>query len=332
MREDRFHNKITWFTFIFSILVVWVHSVNTAAGGGAVLENFLGGTIGQIAVPGFFMMSGYLFYRNFSWEKLGGKWGSRVRGILVPFLLWNGLYYMGYVLGSRLPFVRGIMEKGPVPFDWHTAGAALLHYTYNPVFWYLYQLILLVSLAPALYGILKNKIPGLAAVGTAFFLAQRGVIIPHLNLDALFYYSLAAYGGIHGRSLVEGEGTVKKAAAGMGLMAFGAAAYMARWPGVISATVCFRTAVPVGLWFFTDGRQLPEARWWMKYNFYIYAVHYGLVRVISKTAAAAFGDRELVMTVLFLAMPAVMVWIAAGTGKWLRQRVPALWSVLNGGR
>ena len=70
----------------------------------------------------------------------------------------------------------------------------------------------------------------------------------------------------------------------------------------------------------------------MKYNFYIYAVHYGLVRVISKTAAAAFGDRELVMTVLFLAIPAVMVWIAAGTGKWLRQRVPVLWSVLNGGR
>lgn len=332
MREDGFHNKITWFSFIFSLLVVWVHSVNTTGGSAAVLENFLGDTIGQIAVPGFFMMSGYLFYRNFSWEKLGEKWGTRIRGILVPFLLWNGLYYVGYGLGSRLPFVREIMGKGAVPFDWHTAADALLHYTYNPVFWYLYQLILLIALAPVLYGVLKNKAAGMGVTGIVFLLAQRGVIIPHLNLDALFYYSLAAYGGIHGRSLVEGEGTIKKAGAGAGLMAAGTAVYMAKWPGIISSTVCFRAAVPLGLWLFADSRSLPEARWWMKYNFYVYAVHYALTRVISKTAAAAFGDQGLVMTTVFLAMPAVMVWFAASTGAWLRRRVPVLWSLFNGGR
>lgn len=332
MKEEGFRNKVTWFTFMFSVLVVWVHSVNTARSGGAELENFLGNFIGQIAVPGFFMMSGYLFYRNFSWEKLGEKWGTRIRSILVPFLLWNGLYYAGYAAGSRLAFVREIMGKGPVPVDWRTAADALLHYTYNPVFWYLYQLILLTALAPVLYGILKNRGIGPAAVGAAFFLAQKGVIIPLLNLDALFYYSFGACAGIHWRSSAEGEGTGGKAALGAGLMAAGAAAYGFQWPGAIASAVCFRAAAPVGLWLLADSRRLPPARWWMKYNFYVYAVHYALVRAVNKTAAAAFGDNGLVMTAVFLAMPAAAVWFAAVTGTWLEGHVPALWSVLNGGR
>ena len=76
--ESWFRNKITWFSFIFSILVVWVHSANGELflgrspylGAVTVFQRFLGNTIAQIAVPGFFMMSGYLFYRNFRWERL----------------------------------------------------------------------------------------------------------------------------------------------------------------------------------------------------------------------------------------------------------------------
>lgn len=332
MREERFHNKITWFTFVFSVLVVWVHSVNTVGNSGAVLENFLGDTVGQIAVPGFFMMSGYLFYRSFSWEKLGKKWGSRIHSILVPFIFWNGLYYAGYVAGSRLPLLRGVIEKGAVPVDWHTAADALLHYAYNPVFWYLYQLILLIILAPVMYGILKHKLVGLGAVAAVLALARRGIVIPYLNLDALFYYALAAYGGIHGRDLVEGEGTPGKTMAGIILVTAGAAMYARSWPGVISSTVYCRALAPVGLWLLADSRRLPGAKWWMKYNFYVYAVHYALVRLINKTAAMVFGGSWLALTAVFLIMPAAMVWFAAVSGKWLERRAPALWSLFSGGR
>lgn len=331
-REERFHNKITWFTFVFSTLVVWVHAVNITEGRGAAFENFFAYTLGQIAVPGFFMVSGYLFYRNFSWGSLRRKWESRIRSVLVPYVLWNGLYYIGYVVGSRLPFLAGVVEKGEIPFNWYAAADAVLHYTYNYVFWYLYQLILLIMLAPVLYGILENKVIGGAALAVVFYLAQRGVIIPQINLDALFYYSLAAFGGIHGKSLAEGEQTAGKTVAGGTLVAGAVFLYTASWPGVISSSVCYRVMVPLGLWFLADPRRLPKARWWMGYNFFIYAVHFALVRLVNKAAVMAWGEDRLIMEVLFFAMPAAVVVLGSRTGAWLRRHFPMLWSLLNGGR
>ena len=66
MREEEFRKKVIWFTFTFSILVVWAHSFNAELFMGAAkagdrlyeAESLLGETFAQIAVPGFFMISG----------------------------------------------------------------------------------------------------------------------------------------------------------------------------------------------------------------------------------------------------------------------------------
>ena len=77
MREKWFREHIWWMSFILSLMVVWVHSENTELFLGELgretmvysLENFFAQTLGQIAVPGFFMISAYLFYRNFQFSK-----------------------------------------------------------------------------------------------------------------------------------------------------------------------------------------------------------------------------------------------------------------------
>ncbi|MGN0157569.1 MAG: acyltransferase family protein, partial [Brotaphodocola sp.] len=124
MTESIFSKKITWFSFVFSLLVIWVHSYNA--------ELYLGGTqwaepvghleyaiidwVAQIAVPGFFMISGYLFYRNFDMSRLQSKWESRIQSVLVPYIVWNFLYYIGYVVSSRLPWIEEVVGKGKIPF------------------------------------------------------------------------------------------------------------------------------------------------------------------------------------------------------------------------
>ena len=339
-KEARFRNKITWFSTGFSVLVVWVHSANgelflgrsETAKKVMEFEKFLGFTIGQMAVPGFFMMSGYLFFRGFRWEKLSGKWNSRIRSVLVPFLMWNSIYYLGYVIGSRLPVVTDIMGKGKIPFDWYTAVEAVLHYSYHYVFWYLYQLILLILLAPVLYGVLRRPAAGAAALTVCFWGTLKGITIPCLNMDALFYYSLAAFGGLHGRKLVEGGWTVGRCAAGAGLFAAAAGILTVRWPGGIGEGVLLRTLWPIGLWLMTDETRLPAPREWMKYNFYLYAIHFALVRLINKTAARCCPGSWPVPVMLYLLMPAFMITVSAVTGKWLRRYAPGAWLLLNGGR
>lgn len=351
----RFRNKITWFIWMFGVLVVWVHSANGELflgekGAGArviVFQRVISNTIGQIAVPGFFMISGYLFYRDFSWENLKRKWNSRIRSILMPFLVWNGIYYAGYVIGSRLPWITDIVEKGRIPLNWDTAAEALFHYSYNYVFWYLYQLILLVALAPAIYGILNNQWLGIAALIVLFFLAGRGIILPCLNLDALFYYSTAAFGAIHGAKVVEGNSTKEKRWMGAAFLAaavavplawdapeYGrdAAFWISRWPERTQMKIWFRLMACAGLWFLADETKLPAAGERMQYHFFLYAIHFALIRFINKTLAKFLGGFWPIPVFLFLAMPALMLWISFEAGSRLRRRCPRLWFLLNGGR
>ena len=147
MREKWFREHIWWMSFILSLMVVWVHSENTELFLGELgretmvysLENFFAQTLGQIAVPGFFMISAYLFYRNFQFSKTVSKWKSRCKSLLLPYVLWNILYYLGYVVVTRLSFVENIIGKEPVAFNLKELLLAAVYYKYNPVFWYLFQ-------------------------------------------------------------------------------------------------------------------------------------------------------------------------------------------------
>lgn len=90
--------------FLLSILVIWAHSYNAElfSGGAPVTEgiwltvhriqDFLSAALGLTAVPGFFMLSAYLFFRSFSWEKLPAKWKSRVRAWRSP--IWPGIFFI----------------------------------------------------------------------------------------------------------------------------------------------------------------------------------------------------------------------------------------------
>lgn len=178
MEEKAFREHVSWVMFLLSILVIWAHSYNAElfSGGAPVTEgiwltvhriqDFLSAALGLTAVPGFFMLSAYLFFRSFSWEKLPAKWKSRVRSVAVPYLAWNLFYYLGYVLATRIPAVYRLIGKPPVPFNGEELLAAVLHYQYAPVFWYLYQLMFLILLSPVLYWIIKNRTRGLVFLGS----------------------------------------------------------------------------------------------------------------------------------------------------------------------
>lgn len=341
MEEHRFRNKITWFTFGFSLFVVWIHSYNAELYLGKTpemaviyrIEHLIGDGIGQMAVPGFFMISAYLFYRNFSWDKLMEKWNSRIKSILVPFIVWNFLYYLGYVIGSRLPWMTEVMGKGVIPFRLTILVDAIIHYTYNYVFWYLYQLILLILLTPLLYPVLKHRVAGLCLQAAVWVLMLLGVTLPELNLDALAYYSFAAYLAIHAKELVEGSWTRRRGLWGILLLAVSMLTY--RY-GLVKAETAFfalcRLLGVSGLWLVVSEVMLPEAKSWMNYNFFLYATHFAFVRFINKAGVRILPAAPVVPFLLYLTMPVLVLVISTGIGAVLRRYAPVLWGMLNGGR
>ncbi len=341
MEERQFRNKIQWFTFAFSILVVWVHSVNAELylGGGPAAEglkraeSLLEKGLGQFAVPGFFMISACLFYRNFCWEKLGSKWRSRFRSLAVPFFLWNGIYYLGYVLASRMPGLTDIVGKGVVPLNGRMIFEAVVNYRFNAVFWYLYQLIWLVALTPVLYGLLRSRGGAVLCTAGAAVCVWLQLDFPLINEDSLLYYTAAAALAVHRKDLTE-RGAGRKGIL-QGLFLSGAGALCGRiylQGGTVGFLVFCRLLIPMGMWRLTDPAWLPEVKPWMKDTFFLYATHFALVRLINKTGAVLFPGSLTAAAALFCLMPWLCLACSRGMRAVLKRYFPRLWACLSGGR
>lgn len=356
MTESQFRNKVTWFSFVLSLLVVWVHSYNAELFLGLTArmatvyraEHWIGDCLGQIAVPGFFMISGYLFYRGFDWGQLRSKWSRRIKSVLVPFILWNFIYYLGYVIGSRLPWMTDVVGKGVVPFNLSATVDAVIHYTYNYVFWYLFQLILLILLAPVLYPVLKNKWSRRGFLAALWVLVAVEGTLPLVNADALIYYGTAASlalaskapgsGTAMEKNPVECRWSLNRGILGAVMVAGAAGAYvfglrLAFVPGFV---LCRILAV-AGLWLIVPGERLPRAAELMRCNFFLYATHFAFVRFINKAAARMLPAAGWSITgwepfVLYLLMPVLVLAVSAVLGKVLRRILPAAWDILNGYR
>ena len=358
MEEKQFRNQIYWITFLFSILVVWVHSFNAelylgmteAAAGVDRLEWILGEGLGQVSVPGFFMVSSYLFYRGFQWPRLTSKWKSRIRSILIPYLLWNFLYYTGYVLATNLPILSGLIGKPPIPFTLPLLADSLINYAYNPVFWYLYQLILLIALAPIVYPVMKRTLTGAATLLLIACALWKGWDFPHLNMDALFYTCVAAYLSLHRQtwaSFVEMRpGTLASLPSHPRirrlltfLIPFASAILLVLQtrPGTLLyatplLTVLWRTWGVGTLWFLLSALPLPPAEEWMKHSFFLYAIHFAWVRLFNKAGARLLPPHPVSALTMFLLMPLFMVLISTLLRKCLQAISPSLYRILSGGR
>ncbi len=351
MREENFRNKISWMMFLFSLFVIWVHAYNielfSAGQAGALwetadrIETIVSGAVGQTAVPGFFLLSSYLFFRTYRPEKLLKKWKERVHSVLIPYIAWNSIYYFGYAAASRLPSIHAIVGKPPVPLGFSEYLDAILHYSYAPVFWYLYQLIILIILSPVIYLLVKNKLAGL------FWLAFLAAAVhfhwdtQHPNTDALFYYSAAAWAAVHGKAAVEAAWNRRRALfGGVGFLIAAACFAMMRKPGAdVLWTVLYRFFVPVSLWLLLPEKRLFAARPWMKLSLYLYAVHYIIVRFVNKGAGMVFArmfGQETVRCAaalgIYFLLPGVVLLAAYVSALILGKYFPRLWRLLSGGR
>lgn len=297
------------------------------------LQHIVSENIGQIAVPGFFLISGYLFYRNFNFSRLFVKWKSRVSGLFIPYVIWNVLYYVLYCVLSGVPALSAL--SGVEGVTWSGAGLwdAILNYTYNPVFWYLFQLILLVVSAPFLYALLYQKWIGLIALGLAWLAVILHLQIGLLNADALVYYGTGAYAALHAKKWAETVLGKRGWMTGCVCIVLSVIPQMAvpffLFPVPV---VLLRLGVPVGLWLIMKEIPLPNAREWMKGTFFVYATHFLIVRTMNKVGAMLFGGNMLVAFLLY-----IMDIVAAFGIAWICRRVigrfmPLLWRVISGGR
>ncbi len=152
--------------------------------------------IARVAVPLFFLMSGYFFFLEFSFsvENYRKKVKSRLKTLLIPFLFWNiaTLFLIGLAqyLPATQPFFSG--ENAPIStFDMFDYVNAIFGIDSHPIsyqFWFIRDLMVMVLVAPAIY-LLINKAPKvfLLALLLLWLLNVWPIYIPSAAAFAFFY-------------------------------------------------------------------------------------------------------------------------------------------------
>lgn len=344
MREERFWDHVGWVSFVYTLLVICAHSYNAElflGGAGPYhfvgrAERVIGSGIAQIAVPGFFMLSALLFFRDFELSDTLKKWKRRVRSLLVPYLLWNSLYYLGYVIASRIPGLSRVVGKGVVPLNLRQLLRAVFLYDYNYGFWYIFQLLLLVLLSPLVY-LCARSLRGyllsaaLLSVVIAFRLNPTA-----LNSDALLYYLTAARMVIVCRE--RGRRNILLPPLGRERMTVFLFVSALLWQFVALKTgndlplVFCRMSGAASLWWLCSCISLPHPPELVRETFLIYALHFAPVRLITKLADSIWHGSAAVSLILYLLMPGFIVLLAFVVQLIGKKYVPFLYRCFTGGR
>lgn len=165
-----YNPSIEHLRLLFAILVVFIHTYGRGllpdeelVKGSLVMEVqfFFSHILSAIAVPGFFLISGYLYFANmerWSWEKYMCKTRQRTFTLLMPFLVWNLLKLITLLLPALLnDGLEGLRSVIEAYGGWRILWDGNPHYP-TPVLlatWFLRDLMVFCLIAPLIHLFVK---------------------------------------------------------------------------------------------------------------------------------------------------------------------------------
>ena len=239
MFNDLPSKTIRLLRFPLAVAVVFAHEISRRETGGQILQidwlNFSGmelyncirilisNVIVLGARPCFFIISGFLFFKNITiWKNRFyiDKIKRRFTTLIIPYLLWilipvtlKAIYFFFLFDGSFELFKSELLENGilKIFWDYHDFGTSCnnifgtpvySYFPYNPPLWFLRDLIMLTFLAPLVYFFIKySKIAGIIVLGICYY-TQVWIYISGFSIDAFFFFSLGAYFSINNKNMM----------------------------------------------------------------------------------------------------------------------------------
>ena len=244
MKEDKLISEtISLLRFPLTVFVVFIH-YNMGVRGFSLhgvtygldapewfrwVTAFFSDVLPRTAVPLFYIISGYLFFRggSFDTDVYRHKLRTRASTLLVPYLLWNVIAVF-VQLSHRLPFLSSVFpsahlmevqltplrlfhtffdnywNKGILVTPENDGMVSELPYPADGPLWYVRDLMVMVLLAPVVWWLVRRAGRWLVIVlGAVWYL--RPLLFPMwgdgwgtMLLDAAFFFSCGTFYGIRG--------------------------------------------------------------------------------------------------------------------------------------
>ena len=111
------------------------------------ITDIITGPISMLCMCWFFTLSGFLLFRNLSYQNLGQKLRSRFWTLFVPYILWQIIYIVKSMLQGNSWTLNKMFAQIFLLRLWPPLGA----------FWYVYTIFLLALLSPVFLLLFKSE-------------------------------------------------------------------------------------------------------------------------------------------------------------------------------
>lgn len=351
--SERF--SVLRFPLVVGVVFIHAYGTNVGLSNGMVgidspshvsgfIQNLISQGIARIAVPLFFLMSGYFFFLGFSWsiKSYKKKIVSRLKTLVVPFLFWNIFTLLLLALAQYVPATQVYFSGRAEPvstFGVAEYANAIIGLTRKPIsyqFWFIRDLMVMVALAPVIHLIVKTiPMAFLVSILSLWFFNYWPIHIPSV-VAVTFFYAGAFF-----------------ASSNISLFAldrFGTAILIS-YLVVLSIDVSFRghefnnhihnvglllgiaavlnvSKCIVGMKYARDA-----LLWAGGCSFFVFAVHEPLLTVIKKLSYSAVSpNSDVIILVLYLAIPVVVIASSILLYLAMRQIMPGILGAISGGR
>jgi surface polysaccharide O-acyltransferase-like enzyme len=333
--------KISTISFVGTVLVVLLHS---SSGNGDVLkilnlngyiQNLFSNGIARIAVPMFFLISGYLFFRNIVPTRYFfiNKYKSRFKTLVIPFIFWSITWNLFYYVLTLIPYTNNIIKWS---FEF-TIKSVIDVVFINPKayqLWFLRDLIAYVILTPLIYISikklsLKTLIPffilwilninfGLSSEGFLFFLCGSYIAInkkslPKVNNQVLFILTIIC----------------------CALLLIKTYIFMNDFNNIFHKI--FIVMGIIVIWYGYDYySNLIDRQKYLEYliefNFFIYLTHEPILTIVKKTLELITNSKNSYDVFIFFLAPIITIAICVLIGGLIKRYLSAIYTLIIGGR
>ena len=306
------------------------------------LAEFISHNVGRLAVPCFFLFSGYFYFlkmKSWSFDFYLSQQKKRAKSLILPYLLWNILNIAVTLAKGYAMNAIGMNGSGDINFIQQTSLYELMVMPINLPLWYLRDLICMTFLAPLFYFLFRyTKIWGLLAIFmiylTTWELPFRG-----FSMTAIFYFGVGAFWGINKKNMLQAAQKIKYPALILGLALAILATFLATTE---YHEYIIRWFAPLGVasaFIITDYliKNQKTKSILLKYSpavFFIYAVHELYLKNWVKGAfyRTPLSESGWGMVAGYIVMPLVLLAICLVLYYILKKISPKTVAILSGGR
>lgn len=316
MISKEFSNKIYWARFICAIMVVGLHCNNVdilkipVDSWSANIQNFFRNYIYSVAVPFFFIVSGFFFYSTLNKENFEYKWKKHIKKTIYLYLFWNIIYTLYRMIKTNASVLSSFgrsHQMESITFQ-NIIDGIFLH-KYNDVWWFMFQLVILELIAPIIWKIIaKTKnckiilaVIFVGAIVQSIFITREYPI----QLYSFFYYFIGVYIAIEKKQILCEKQSLKYL---LFHIVFGEM-FIAIFHicGVKQLEWIPLTCLTLGVWqLFYNVFDFGECKEKFKISFFMFAAHPFFVGIVYEIEKRMFSVTNAMSIMCFLINPLII--------------------------